>query len=181
MASVVKKYSNRRLYDTDESRYITLEELTEKIRSGTDVRVVDAKTGEDLTQATLTQIILEGPSARFLPVPLLAQLIRMQNDALGEFFGKYVSAALEMYLSAKQGAHAVAPYFPFATLPFQASNAFARLFAQQPSWQAPAAQPPREEPDPGPAPANGKDTRDDVAELRKELDELKKSLRRRKR
>jgi len=182
MTSVVKKYSNRRLYDTDESRYITLEELTEKIRSGTDVRVVDAKTGDDLTQATLTQIILEGPSARFLPVPLLAQLIRMQNDALGEFFGKYVSAALEMYLSAKQGAHAVAPYFPFATLPFTATNAFARLFAQQPSWQAAPAQPAREEPEPSAPTTNGRsDSRDDVAELRKELDELKKSLRRRKR
>ena len=77
MSTVVKKYSNRRLYDTDESRYITLEELTEKIRAGADVRVVDAKTNEDLTQATLTQIILEGPAARLLPIPLLSQLIRI--------------------------------------------------------------------------------------------------------
>jgi polyhydroxyalkanoate synthesis repressor PhaR len=179
MATVVKKYSNRRLYDTDESRYITLEELTDKIRSGTDVRVVDAKSGDDLTQATLTQVILEGPAARLLPVPLLTQLIRMQNDALGEFFGKYMTAALEMYLAAKSGAQAVQPYFPLATLPFTATNAFARLFTGQPSWQPPPPAPP---PEPEPEPAKSARTQsDDVAELRKELDELKKSLKRRRR
>lgn len=172
---VVKKYSNRRLYDTDESRYITLEELTAKIRAGAEVRVVDAKTGEDLTQATLTQIILEGPAAKLLPVPLLARLIRMQQDALGEFLGKYVAGALEMYLQAKQGAQAVAPYFPFATMPFQAGNAFARMFSQA-GW-----------PEPGPMPASATTPREaepgrgDVAELRRELDELKRELRRKRR
>ena len=75
-ATLIKKYGNRRLYDTGESRYITLEELAEKIRSGLDVRVVDAKTNEDLTQATLTQIILESGSAhRTLPVPLLTMTV----------------------------------------------------------------------------------------------------------
>jgi len=184
MATVVKKYSNRRLYDTDESRYITLEELTEKIRSGTDVRVVDAKSGDDLTQATLTQVILEGPAARLLPVPLLTQLIRMQNDALGEFFGKYMTAALEMYLAAKSGAQAVQPYFPLATLPFTATNAFARLFSGQPSWQQqppPPAPSPEPEPEPEPQPSRARSQSDDVAELRKELEALKKSLKRRRR
>lgn len=175
MPLVVKKYSNRRLYDTEESRYITLEELTERIRAGADVRVVDAKSGEDLTQATLTQVILEGPAAKLLPVPLLTQLIRMQDDALGEFFGKYVSATLEMYLTAKQGAQAVSPYFPFATLPFSASNAFARLFTPQPSWEAAAPPPPpRREPEPEPAES-------DIASLRRELDELKRALKKKPR
>lgn len=176
MPLVVKKYSNRRLYDTEESRYITLEELTARIRKGADVRVVDAKTGEDLTQATLTQVILEGPAAKLLPVPLLTQLIRMQDDALGEFFGKYVSATLEMYLTAKQGAQAVSPYFPFATLPFSASNALARLFGGQlggqAGWEPPPPPPPpaaRREPEPAPAES-------DIALLRRELDELRRSL-----
>jgi polyhydroxyalkanoate synthesis repressor PhaR len=176
MPTVVKKYSNRRLYDTDESRYITLEELTDKIRAGADVRVVDAKSGDDLTQATLTQIILEGPAATLLPVPLLTQLVRMQDDALGEFFSKYVSAALELYLAAKQGAQAVAPYFPFATVPFTAGHAFARLFQSTP-WGAPA--PAAAKPPPEPEPAAPR--HDDVAELRKELDELKRELRRKRR
>src|SRR4051794_18176922 len=68
---IVKKYSNRRLYDTEGSCYITLEELADRIRRGAEPRVVDAKTNEDLTQATLTQIIIEGRgAARLLPVPL---------------------------------------------------------------------------------------------------------------
>jgi polyhydroxyalkanoate synthesis repressor PhaR len=171
MARVVKKYSNRRLYDTDESRYITLDELTERIREGADVRVVDAKTGDDLTQATLTQIILEGPTAKLLPVPLLAQLIRMHDDALAEFFSKYMTGALEMYLTAKQGAQAVSPYFPFATLPFSAGNAVARLFNP---WSDAAGgnAAGRAEPEP---------PRNDVAELRKELDELKRELKKKRR
>ena len=79
---IVKKYSNRRLYDTSDSRYVTLEELAEKVRQGEDVRVVDAKTGEDLTAATLTQIIVEGRgAAKLLPVPLLTQLVRLGDSA----------------------------------------------------------------------------------------------------
>jgi polyhydroxyalkanoate synthesis repressor PhaR len=98
---LVKKYSNRRLYDTEESRYITLDELAEKIRAGADARIVDASSGADLTQTTLTQIILEGDAGHLLPVPLLLQLIRLGDDALAEFFGRYVGFALEMYLAAK--------------------------------------------------------------------------------
>jgi polyhydroxyalkanoate synthesis repressor PhaR len=57
-AVLIKKYGNRRLYDTGDSRYVTLDELAAKIRTGVDLRVVDAQNGEDLTQATLTQIVL---------------------------------------------------------------------------------------------------------------------------
>jgi polyhydroxyalkanoate synthesis repressor PhaR len=101
----VKKYGNRRLYDTDASRYVTLEEVAERVRLGEDLKVQDAKTGQDLTQVTLAQIILEGRgAARLLPVPLLKQLVRMRDDALAEFFGRYVAWALDVYLRLKQGA-----------------------------------------------------------------------------
>lgn len=163
---VVKKYSNRRLYDTGDSRYITLEELADKIRAGADVRVVDAKTDEDLTQSTLAQIILESRGAsRLLPIPLLTQLIRMGDDALAEFMGRYVSAALEMYVQMKQGAQAMSPWNPFASIPFVAGNAFARMFT---GGAAPSPAPPP------PAPAGGSS---EVAELRRELEELKAALR----
>ena len=67
---LLKKYENRRLYDTEESRYVTLEEIAERIRLGSDPHIVDAKSGADLTQATLAQIIIEGRGAsRLLPVP----------------------------------------------------------------------------------------------------------------
>jgi polyhydroxyalkanoate synthesis repressor PhaR len=138
--TTIKKYGNRRLYDTEESRYITQGELAERIKEGTDVRIVDAKTNEDLTQATLVQIVLETKAARLLPVPLLAKLIRMQDDALGEFFSRYVSAALDLYLAARQGANAVSPYVPFATLPFSATNALARALGSLPFWGEPPPQ-----------------------------------------
>src|SRR5437667_369081 len=59
MAYVIKRYSNRKLYDTQESRYVTLEEIEEMIRAGKEIAVVDAASGEDLTSVTLAQIILE--------------------------------------------------------------------------------------------------------------------------
>ena len=183
---IVKKYSNRRLYDTDESRYITLEELTETVRRGIDVEVIDAKTGADLTQATLTQIMLETKAAKLLPTPLLARLIRMQDDALAEFFGKYLSAALEVYLSAKQGAQAVAPYFPFATVPFSAGNAFARLLNGIPSWaeswpgQAHSADKGFVSVPPPPSQPTEAAPRGEIDALRGELDELRREIRRRK-
>jgi polyhydroxyalkanoate synthesis repressor PhaR len=166
---LVKKYSNRRLYDTSDSRYITLEELAEKIRSGADARVVDAKSGEDLTQGTLTQIIIESRGgARLLPVPLLLQLIRLGDVALAEFLGRYISWALELYLQFKQGAESALPLQPFATLPFTATNALARLLVGAANWgeAAPAPQPSK-----APAP-------DEIAELRREIDALKRRTRR---
>ncbi len=191
VAMLVKKYSNRRLYDTEESRYITLEELTDKVRRGADVQIVDAKSGEDLTQATLTQIILESKGARLLPTHLLARLIRMQDDALAEFFGKYMSGALELYLTAKQGAQAVAPYFPFATMPFTAGNAFARMmsgvpFAQpQALWGEPtygvAAPPPPPPPSREPTPAPAAPGRGELDALKGELEALKREMRKKRR
>ncbi len=81
---LVKKYGNRRLYDTEQSRYVRLDEIAERIRAGADVQVVDAKTGADLTAPTLAQIIFEDRNAaRLLPVPLLLQLIRMGDEPAG--------------------------------------------------------------------------------------------------
>jgi polyhydroxyalkanoate synthesis repressor PhaR len=174
---LVKKYSNRRLYDTEGSCYITLEELAERIRRGAEPRVVDAKTNEDLTQATLTQIIIEGRgAARLLPVPLLTQLIRMGDDALAEFLGRYMSTALELYLQAKQGAQAIAPYNPLASVPFAATSALARLLVGGLpfGWGEPAAPP--APPPPAPSPSPSPPAASDVADLRRELEELKRSL-----
>ena len=159
---LVKKYGNRRIYDTGESRYITLEELEEKIRLGVDVRVVDAKTGTDLTQSTLAQIILESRgAAALLPVPLLTQMVRMGDDLLIEFLTRYLASALELYVQAKQGAQALTPLNPLMALPFNAGNAFARLFGAGGNMPAPTQRPPRD-------PA--------VDDLWRELAELKASL-----
>jgi polyhydroxyalkanoate synthesis repressor PhaR len=98
-AVVIKKYGNRRLYDTSGSRYINLEDIATLIRNGTDVKVVDAKTGEDLTRLTLTQIIVEDAKTQpqGLPVEFLRQLI-MATDRVGrEFIVWYLKTAFDAY------------------------------------------------------------------------------------
>ena len=162
----VKKYGNRRLYDSEGSRYLTLEEIAERVRLGEDLRVVDAKTGHDLTQVTLAQLILESRgAARLLPVPLLKQLLRMRDDALTEFFGRYVAWALEVYLRLKQGARM---WNPLAGLGIGAPDLLARLLRQSPAGDEP---PPPPFPDEPPPPAS-----DDLADLRRELAELRRTV-----
>ena len=84
---VIRKYANRRLYDTSASRYVNLEDIAAMIRNGTEVQVIDASTGQDLTRVTLTQIILEDareePSG--LPLDLLRQLIMTSDYVRREF------------------------------------------------------------------------------------------------
>ncbi len=175
--TTVKKYGNRRLYDTGDSRYITLEELAEKIRKGADVQVQDAKTGQDLTQVTLTQIIIESRgAAKLLPVPFLVQLIRMREDALAEFMGRWMSWALAVYTQARQGARSIAQYNPLVMAPFAATNALARLLSGPGAWAEPEAAAP-----PPPPEVVLEPPTNDVADLRRELEELKKSLQKRKR
>ncbi|MGO8999902.1 MAG: polyhydroxyalkanoate synthesis regulator DNA-binding domain-containing protein [Polyangiaceae bacterium] len=172
---IVKKYANRRLYDMDSSRYVTLEELAERIRAGADVKVLDAKTNEDLTQPTLAQIILESRGAsKLLPSGLLVQLIRMNDESLAEFLGRYLSWALDMYMSARQGAQALAPYNPLAMAPFNATSAIARLLGGVAGWRDGSPRP-AASPAPESAPAST-----DMADLRRELDELKKEMKKRR-
>jgi polyhydroxyalkanoate synthesis repressor PhaR len=174
---VVKKYGNRRLYDTGQSKYITLEELAETVRRGSDVQVLDAKTGQDLTQPTLTQIILESRgAARLLPVPLLIQLIRMREDALAEFMGRWMSWALAVYTQARRGANSIAAYNPLAMAPFAATNALARLLTGPSPWAEAEPPPPPPPPEAAPEPQS-----DDVAQLRRELEDLKRSLQKKRR
>jgi polyhydroxyalkanoate synthesis repressor PhaR len=96
---VIKKYANRRLYDTSTSRYINLEDIAALVRNGKEVQVVDAATGEDLTRVTMTQIIVEDargqPSG--LPLELLRQLI-VASDRVGqEFIMWYLKSAFNAY------------------------------------------------------------------------------------
>jgi len=197
-AVVIKKYGNRRLYDTGDSKYVTLDELAAKIRAGSDLRIVDAQTNEDLTQATLTQLVLEtGNAAKFLPVQLLTQMIRLSDDALAEFFSRYVTGALDLYLQAKRGVQNLSSYNPLTQIPVAAGDALARMWMgspfgapfQQGYGYPPPQQPastqgftPAPPPAPSPPPPDETDApttgdRNDVAAMRRELDELKQAIR----
>jgi polyhydroxyalkanoate synthesis repressor PhaR len=174
---VVKKYGNRRLYDTEASRYVTLEEVEGRVRRGEDVEVVDARTGKDLTQTTLAQIILESRgAARLLPVPLLKQLIRMGDDALAEFFERTVIWALDIYLLAKKGAR-VFPIGPLGALPL--FNAL--LGGTNAPWSQASPPTPDGPVEPPPPELERDDQAEEIAALRRELDELKRVVGKRRR
>ncbi len=99
----IKKYSNRRLYDTEENSYVTLARVAERIKDGRRVEVVDARTGEDVTAGTLTQILVEEARKNnvLLPVPVLHLCIQFGDTVLQEFFGKYLQHAIRGYLAHK--------------------------------------------------------------------------------
>jgi polyhydroxyalkanoate synthesis repressor PhaR len=98
-ATVIKKYGNRRLYDTFGSRYVNLDDIAVMIRQGKQVQVVDAKTGEDLTRVTLTQIITEDAkeTPTGLPLELLRQLIVASDQTRQEFIMWYLKSAFDTY------------------------------------------------------------------------------------
>ena len=96
----IKKYPNRRYYDTTHSRHLTLDEIRSLIQQGYDIVVTDAKTGDDITAQLLTQIILELETAKLdsFPVPLLVRMIRMNDQVVKDFIEKYFNQALKSFL-----------------------------------------------------------------------------------
>jgi polyhydroxyalkanoate synthesis repressor PhaR len=99
---VVKKYGNRRLYDTERSQYITLEDLAQLVRSGRDVKVVDAKTNANLTKTVLLQIITEQEKDKdLLPVSFLKQMIQISDSSIRDALQRYLTLSLETFLKAQ--------------------------------------------------------------------------------
>ena len=100
---LLKKYANRRLYDTEKSRYVTLNEVAERIRDGQQVKIIDAKTKADVTAFILTQIVLEEAKNKnvLLPVPLLYMIIQYGDNVLVDFFENYLQQAFKSYLAYK--------------------------------------------------------------------------------
>jgi polyhydroxyalkanoate synthesis repressor PhaR len=114
---IIKKYGNRRLYDTNHSRYINQDEVAEMVQKGHDVQVVDAVTGEDLTRLVLTQIIVEHakePDSAF-PLDILRQMVVACGKATQENTLKYTKAVLDMYQSAYRAM--TPPLNPFQFIP----------------------------------------------------------------
>jgi polyhydroxyalkanoate synthesis repressor PhaR len=97
---VIKKYANRRLYNTETSTYVTLDDLAAMVKAERDFVVFDAKTGDDLTHSVLTQIIVDQESQKgsetLLPIPFLRQLIRFYGANIERFVPSYLQVSLEM-------------------------------------------------------------------------------------
>jgi polyhydroxyalkanoate synthesis repressor PhaR len=101
---LIRKYSDRRLYDTSSSRYVKLEDIARMVRNGIDVQVRDARTGKDLTSVILIQIIMEDARDRQTPLPLhlLRQLVRTSDQATHEFLSWYLNGTFDLYQKAQE-------------------------------------------------------------------------------
>ena len=100
----LKKYANRRLYDTEKSAYVTLNQVADAIKQGRLVEVIDAQTEEDVTAFILTQILLEASRRQntLLPIPLLHLIIQHGENVLEEFFENYLQQTIQNYLDYKK-------------------------------------------------------------------------------
>jgi polyhydroxyalkanoate synthesis repressor PhaR len=165
---IIKKYANRRLYDTESSTYITLERLAEMVRQKREFQVVDAKTGEDITRSVLTQIIMdeEARGATMLPVNFLRQLISMYGDQMQAVVPQYLEASLDQ-LHRNQSQLREAMAGAFAVNPFaEIARRNMEMFTAAASGKADAAA----------KPAASEDNKAELAALKAQLAELQKQL-----
>ncbi len=155
---VIKKYANRRLYNTDTSTYVTLDDLAAMVKSGRDFVVFDAKSGDDLTHSVLTQIIVEQESRMggqtLLPIPFLRQLIRFYGDSIERMVPSYLQASLDTLAKEqerfrKSFAGAFTPAGAFEAYQEQARKNLA-MFEQAMAMFSPFAKPPAGRPGSGP-------------------------------
>ncbi|MBB4153783.1 polyhydroxyalkanoate synthesis repressor PhaR [Sphingomonas jinjuensis] len=174
---IIKKYANRRLYNTETSSYITLDHLAAMTRDGRDFKVVDAKTEEDITHNVLTQIIMEeeGRGEKpMLPVNFLRQLISMYGDSMQAMVPGYLEASMEsfrrnqeQFRTAVEGAFAHSPFAEMAKRNMAMLEAAASAFKPG-AVGTPAT--PAPEPSTDAATATGKDA--EIAALKAELARL---------
>ncbi len=107
--TVIKKYANRRLYNTDTSTYITLEDLCAMIKRGEDFIVYDAKTGDDITRSVLTQVIVEQESKNYnlLPASFLRKVISFYDDGIREMLPQYLDASIDAFVKNQENMRSV--------------------------------------------------------------------------
>jgi len=182
---IIKKYANRRLYNTETSSYVTLEDLGEMVRSERDFLVYDAKTGEDLTHAVLTQIIVEEESKggqNLLPIGFLRQLIRYYGHSIEHLVPKYLEFSLET-LTREQEKYRKQFVDTFGNVAFEAmqeqarqnmaifERAFAMFAPFTPHPPQAASQPTQEKHDASSAATSG-----EIAELKSQLSAMQAQL-----
>ena len=151
---IIKKYANRRLYNTESSAYITLEHLAALTRSGREFKVLDAKTGEDITHSVLTQIIMEaeGKGATMLPANFLRQLIGLYGGSMAGAVPQYLEASLDAFSKggaqmrdAMTGAFGSSPLAELTKRNLEMFEKAAGAFAPRPAAADKADAPPEDE------------------------------------
>ena len=174
---IIKKYANRRLYNTQSSSYITLDHLAKMTRDGVEYKVLDAKSGADITHTILTQIIMEEESSgeHILPVSFLRQLIAMYGNSMQSLLPHYLEASMDNFAANRSKLQQM----------FQDSlgnNPLARLAEQNMAMfkaAASAFMPGGDKPEGGgqpPADKAADDTRDELTKLREQMAEMQKRL-----
>jgi len=171
---VVKKYANRRLYNTEASSYVTLDHLAQMVKDGKEFVVYDAKSGEDITRQVLTQIIVEeeGKGRNLLPIGFLRQLISFYDDSLQALVPRYLEMTMGAFARQQEQMRramqqTMGGLFPFSMEDMGRQNAamLERAFA----WFSPFYRPL--------APAGAEDSRDaELERLREEVQRLKEAL-----
>ena len=182
---IIKKYANRRLYNTGTSTYVTLEDLATMVKSGEDFVVYDAKTSEDITRSVLTQIIFEQENKEgqnLLPITFLRQLIRFYGDSMQMLVPRYLELSIDNF-SREQGkfrdqmaqAFGAAGFGPLESMARQNMEMIERAFAMfapfgrqaANSGGAPAPEPSKASPPPG---------SDEIEDLKKQMEEMQKRI-----
>ena len=171
---LVKRYASRRLYNTETSDYVTLDDIAGVIRSGRQVKIVDLKSGDDLTRQYLLQIIAEHESKgeSVLPIEVLMDLVRSYTGSTASVVPQFLQASFEMLREGQSKMlDNMSAMNPMAAMPgFEAMRAQQRAFMKAMTGGMVAA-------GTGPRPANGKsDEGEDLADIRRQLADLQEKL-----
>ena len=175
---IVKKYANRRLYNTRSSSYITLDDLARMTREGVDFRVLDAKTGNDITHQILTQIIMDEESSggeQMLPIGFLRQLISMYGNSMQSLMPHYLEATMDNFRANQRKLQETWKTSMGPEAFAQLAETNMKMFQAAASAFIPGARP--AEPPPAKPAATGDDLdalREQMAEMQRKLDELRK-------
>ncbi|WP_417482889.1 polyhydroxyalkanoate synthesis repressor PhaR [Maricaulis sp.] len=183
---VIKKYANRRLYDTSTSQYVTLDHLRDLVKKGVHFQVIDAKSGEDLTHGVLAQIIFEEESrgTNLLPVDFLRQLIGFYGDSLQNVVPGYLQMSMNNFTQqqeeyrTKVGDAMMSPQATMALIEEQTRRnmeAFGKTMRMFTPFVA-AATPEAEAAEAPAEPDTGKESEADMAKMREELDDMRAKL-----
>lgn len=171
---IIKKYANRRLYNTSTSSYITLDHLAQMVKDNVDFQVIDAKTGADLTHAILTQIIMEEESAgeQMLPTNFLRQLISMYGNSMQSMIPQYLEASMEAFRknqekfqSAMEGSIKNSPFAQLARQNLAMFEAASSAFTPRKDKPASPAQP-----------AAAASSDDEIAALKAQLSAMQRKI-----